>query len=211
MSTVNIFYSYLMYLIHPFKTHDFLRGKDSGEDLGLMRLSLYESLGTSWVFIVFNGLIRILLINFVLILFYQFTSANDGLLSQLVQSENTTGFYFLILSTILDVIFYPVLTLIVVHFWEFIMRGYARVLGQEGDIETQARDVLTVSLSSNILMVIPIIGDLAQKIVSIFLIFVGLKKQFGMSGSLIICILMTPFVMLMGFFSLIMLFIIVSL
>lgn len=208
-ATYDILYSYLMYLIHPFKSHEVLNGSNRDDDLGISKISLYEALGTSWIFVVFNGLLRILMINFVIWIFYRFTANEDGLLFQLVQSENTTGFYFLILSTILDIIFYPLLTLILVHFWEFIVRIYARLLGFEGDVGQKARDVLTVSLSSNVLMVIPIIGDFAQKLVAIFLMFVGLRKQFGMSMSIGVCILLTPFVMMLGLFSLLMLFFLV--
>lgn len=205
MAFLDLLYSYITYLIHPFKSHKFLMGESVELKGNVKKLSLYEAIGASWIFIVINGFFRILLINFTLIMFFEFTELGDGLIGQLIHNKNYSGFYFLILSTVLDVVFFPVLTLIIVHFWEFIIKVYGRFLGIESDLDQKARDILTVSLSSNIFMVIPIFGDFCQKLASIFLMFTGIRQQFGTTTALSLCILMTPFLMFTAFFSVLLL------
>ena len=205
MQIVDYFQTYFYYLIHPFKTHDAFMGKSTGLSYTPMKLSVYESLGASWMFVVVNGIIRIFLVNFVLYAFLKVSGTELGLLSSLTNEDGMLGFYFLILSTILDVIFYPLFTLFLIQFWEFVIRLFARFLGEQENIDDKARSIMTVALSSHIFSVVPILGSMAQKFAAVVLMYAGLRKQLNASAALSVCIMMFPVLLMFAFFSLIML------
>lgn len=205
MQITNHFQSYFHYLIHPFKTHDAFMGKETDLSFTPKKLSVYESLGASWTFIVLNGIIRIFLVNLVLLAFLKVSDSEFGFFSSVISEDGLLGFYFLILSTILDVIFYPLFTLFLIQFWEFVIRLFAKFLGHTENIEEKARCIMTVALSSHVFSVVPILGNMAQKFAALVLMYAGLRKQLNASAMLSVCIMMFPVLMMLGFLSLIML------
>lgn len=205
MQVLDYFQSYIHYLIHPFKTHDAFMGRPTDLTYTPKKLSVYESLGASWMFVVINGIIRIFLVNFVLYAFIKLTDNEFDLLSSITNEDGMLGFYFLILSTILDVIFYPLFTLFLIQFWEFVIRLFAKFLGHQENIEDKARSIMTVALSSHIFSVVPILGSMAQKLASLVLMYAGLRRQLNASPALSVCIMMFPIFMMLAFFSVIML------
>lgn len=211
MQLQDYFQSYFHYLIHPFKTHDALMGKETDLTYIPKKLSVYESLGASWIFVVMNGIIRILLVNFVLYAFLTISNTDLSFFSIIAKEESLLGFYFLILSTILDVIFYPLFMLFLIQFWEFVIRLFARLLGHQENLEDKARSIMTVALSSHIFSVVPILGNMAQKFAALILMYAGLRKQLNASAALSVCIMMFPLFLMLAFFSLIMLVMVLKL
>lgn len=205
MKIIEYFQTYVHYLIHPFKTHDAFMGKTTDLSFVPKKLSVYESLGASWIFVVINGIFRIFLVNFVLYAFLSIADSEIGFLSSITNEDSLLGFYFLILSTILDVIFYPLFTLFLIQFWEFVIKLFAKFLGHQDNIEDKAKSIMTVALSSHIFSVIPVLGSMAQKLSALVLMYAGLRKQLNASAPLSVCIMMFPVLMMLGFFSLIML------
>jgi hypothetical protein len=210
MSLIEFFQTYIHYLIHPFKSHDALMGYTTDLSFTPKKISVYEALGASWVFIVVNGIVRIFLINFVLLAFLKLMQNEMGILTQVVDSDGLLGFYFLILSTILDVIFYPLFMLFLIQFWEFVIKIFARLLGHQENIEDKARSIMTVALSSHVFSIVPVFGNMAQKISAVILMYAGLRKQLNASPMLACCILAVPIFLFLCFFSLIMLIVILK-
>jgi hypothetical protein len=211
MQLIDYFQSYIHYLIHPFKTHEAFMGKQTDLSFTPKKMSLYESLGASWVFIVFNGIVRILLVNFVLFAFLKISDSGAGIFSTLSNEDGFLGFYFLILSTILDVIFYPLFTLFIVQFWEFVIKIFGKALGEQENLDEKARDIMTVALSSHIFVIVPVLGSMAQKFAALILMYAGLRKQLNASAGLSVCIMLVPVLMMLMLFSLIMLIVVLRL
>jgi hypothetical protein len=199
MESTGYLSTYTQYLIHPFRSHELLLE----ENESIKNISLSESIGLSWIFVVLNGVVRILLINFVLILFMNLFS-DESTLSRVFESDDGfIGFYFLIFSTILDVIFYPLFMLFFVQFWSFILRIFGSLLNIE-DTDERVEKIMVVTMSSQILSVIPIFGGIAQKFAALILMFAGIKKQLEASTLLTLCILSFPLLLMLGIFSLVM-------
>ena len=198
--------SFFFYLAHPFRTHRAL--KESPQDVasgkaGFKLLGLYESLGAAWIFVVFSGMLRIIIVNILVSMFMQVMDPNTGLISQIYSGDKYTGFYFLILSTILDVIFFPLITLFIIQFWEFVIKSYAKLAGVQIQVDQKVRSIVSISLSSHIFLLAPIIGEMAQKVASFVQMYAGIREQFGFSRSLTLCVLATPLVIGLFFLSLI--------
>ncbi len=198
--------TYFHYLVHPFYTHELLIDGDSD----LRRLSVGESLGLSWIFVVINGLMRIILINFVVMIYLNLYYDASSIFNIFDNSDRFLGFYFIILSTILDVIFYPLFMLFFIQFWEFVLRIFAGALKVENASE-KAAEIMSVAMSSHILTVVPIFGGVAQKFASFVLMFAGIKRQLDTSTPMALCILAFPLFVVLGISCLIMLTYVLSL
>lgn len=191
--------TYCTYLIHPFKSHDALVKED--QEYIKRELSLYESLGLSWLFIILSAFFRLILISFFITLFLEMTSEVNEMVESLYSGDRYIGFYFIILSTILDVVFFPLVTLFVIQFWDLIIKFFAQICNIEGDIDKKSKNILTVALSSNLFSIVPIVGSVFQRLSQLIQMYAGLRKQLNFSAGASICVLLTPYVFIAGFIS----------
>jgi hypothetical protein len=113
-------------------------------------------------------------------------------LRDLMESTGFSTYYFLLFSAAVDIIFFPITSLVVTQFWSWVIRTYARWLNPELPAEEIADQITTHALSSNIFNLVPFIGDLIQMVGYYFLLYAGLRSNLGSSRSLAWVILMTP-------------------
>ncbi len=100
-------------------------------------------------------------------------------------------------------IFYPLLTLLIIQFWEVTIKIFGRLLQNEDaeTIDQKAKTIMSVSLSSHILLIVPILGGMAQNFASLVLLYAGLRKQLKASPVLCACIMITPLLFAFFMFS----------
>lgn len=187
MSLVEKIQYYFNSLVSPYRYHT-----ERGEDF----LSISESVLLSWVFAIINGIFRILLINLVLLTLSSYAIGPEAT-GDFLDKDANLGYYFLILSSVLDIIFFPLFTLFVIQFWTFLIRSFAKFLKIEGDIDLKVEKVVVGSLSSNIFMAIPIFGSIIQKFSSVVLLFIGMRAELQFSAAVSICVLLTPVFLIM--------------
>ena len=209
MGVINIFMTYFHYLIHPFKTHEMILHPERYPNESILRLSAYESLTTSWVFVIINSILRVIVLNFVLISLYDFIESSQLSLVSLVDLQEFPGLFFLVLSSILDVIFYPLFGIVIIHFWELIIRFYGKLIGVTGDLTQKAQDIMAVQMSSKVLTLIPFLGGAFESIASMILMYAGIRKQLHTSVALSICILLTPALLMLMLSTILLVFIVV--
>lgn len=186
--------TYFMVLVHPFRIHQQFRYQlalpgHQGEIYG--PLSLAESLGISWIFAVIRGLARIIVLNFFLQSFLSLQSEEFPFLQEFIQSSGFSSYYFL-LSAALDIIFFPISTIVLTEVWAWIIRKYAQWLNPDLPHDEIADQVTTHALSSHVFSIIPFLGDFIQTIIYYFLLYAGLRTNLGASKSLAWVILLTP-------------------
>ncbi|MFT6630265.1 MAG: hypothetical protein ACJAS4_000201 [Bacteriovoracaceae bacterium] len=205
MKIIDVFTTYIHYLIHPFKTHEAFINPDRVEGFVPQRLSPYESLTTSWVFVILNGIFRIVTLNFVILLMLDLISDTGFDYSSFLNIEEFPSLYFVVLSSVLDIIFYPLFGIFMIQFWEFIIKLFANLLNVSGDVSEKSQDIISVYFSSSILKIIPIFGAPMQSLASMILMYAGLRKQLNASPILSVCIILTPLVIMLGLASVIIL------
>lgn len=194
-SLTDILDTYFVTLIHPFKIHQEFRHQvkvDGYEGQPYQPLTLAESLGISWVFAILRGLGKIILINFVLNAFMSMQSESFPFLQDLMRESSVSTYYFLVFSAALDIIFFPIGTIVFTEVWSWVIRTYARWLNPDLPAEDIADQVTTHALSSNVFAMIPLLGDLIQPLLYYFLLYAGLRSNLGASKSLATVILLTP-------------------
>lgn len=190
-----LFETYLMVLVHPFRIHQQYRHHVPlpHQDGHLFEpLSLSESIGISWIFAVIRGLFKIVIINFLLQLFVAMQSADSGVLQDLVQSSGFSTYYFLLFSAALDIIFFPIGAILITQLWTWVIRTYAKWLNPELPGEEIADQITVSALSSNLFNIVPFIGEVIQFFLYLFLLYAGLRANLGTSRSLAMVILLTP-------------------
>ncbi len=187
--------TYLMVLVHPFRIHQQFRFHiplPHQESYTYQPLSLAESISLSWIFSVIRGLGKILILNYFLHTFWQFQSDEFPIIQELIEGPGLSAYYFLVFSSALDIVFFPILAFVSSELWAWIIRQYANWLNPTLPKEEIADQITTHALSSNLFSMIPVLGDIVQNVLYYFLIYAGLRTNLGASRSLAFVILFTP-------------------
>lgn len=188
-----------MVLVHPFRIHHQFRHQlalpNQGE-MSLEPLILSEAISISWIFAIFRGLFKLVILNFFLQSFLSMQSESFPLLQEIVVSSGISTYYFLLFSAALDIIFFPITALVMTQIWGVVIRRFSKWLNPNLPHEEIADQITTHALSSNLFQIIPILGDIIQPILYYFLLYAGLRNNLGASRSLSMVILATPTVLL---------------
>lgn len=184
---IGLLETYFMVLVHPFRIHQQFR-----HQLPLPHhhghvyepLTLAESLGISWIFAIVRGLARIIMLNFFLQTFISMQSDKFPFLQDLLISSGASSYYFFLFSAALDIIFFPIGTIVVTEVWAWIIRKYSELLNPDLPHDEIADQITTHALSSNLFSIIPFIGDFIQFALYYFLLYAGLRSNLGASRSL---------------------------
>jgi len=207
--TCDAFYSYFMMLIHPFKTHEMLRQQRmairehstvipfsvADEKYNLIQLKREEVICFSWIMEIISAIYTIMSINLGISALHFIntgSSFNSWLAFQLYYSGQITN----IAITLLFVVLFPVTAWIYIKVWEMIVVFFMKLFEYDELDELGAIDVVTSTLSSNILLLIPLFGSVLAKLYQILLFFAGLKSNLGMNTQQSILVLMAPIFLL---------------
>lgn len=185
----------MLVLVHPFRIHQQFRFQlplpgHKGEIS--KPLTLAESIGISWVFAIIKGLTKIVILNFFLQSFLNMQSENFPFLQELLKNSGSSTYYFLLFSAALDIIFFPISTIVMTEVWSWFIKKYAKLLNPELPAEDIADQITTHALSSNLFIIIPFIGDFIQGGLYYFLLYAGLRSNLGAGRSLAWVIILTP-------------------
>lgn len=165
-------------------------------------LSLPEALMFSWVFAVLKGLMRIVLINILIQSFISFQSENFPFFEMIAQEAGLTTYYFLLFSAILDIVFFPILTMVTTEFWNWVIRSFAKLMKFEGDADEVAHQITITALSSYVFFLVPLIGEVIQAFMYYLMLYAGLRENLRASHSLALVILVAPVILLVMVLSL---------
>src|SRR3989339_98351 len=207
--TCDAFYSYFMMLIHPFKTHEMLRQQrmairerstvvpisTSDEKYNLIQLKREEVICFSWIMEIISAIYTIMSINLgisALNFINTGSSFNSWIAFQLYYSGQITN----IAITLLLVVLFPITAWIYIKVWEMIVVFFMKLFEYDELDELGAIDVVTSTMSSNILLLIPLFGSVLAKLYQILLFFAGLKSNLGMNTQQSILVLMAPIFLL---------------
>jgi len=143
--------TYLLVLVHPFRIHQQFRynvALPHHDGQFYKPLTLAESIGISWVFAIIRGLGKIIILNFFLQTFLSMQSENFPFLQEFLQSSSSSTYYFLLFSAALDIIFFPIATIVLTEVWAWLIKKYAEWLNPELPAEEIADQITTHALSS---------------------------------------------------------------
>lgn len=194
--------SYLYALIHPFKYQESIRNNipivsSYGGDIE--PIDIDEALAISWAAKIIRGLVQIIFIFFFASTIYTISFEDSEFAQQFIPTGKVDGYVFILMALALDVIFFPVFAMIYIELWKFMIKIYARILSIEEDEDQVADQIMTASLSSHVFDIIPFVGEFAQKVSNMLIIYAGLRRNLKASKALSFIILFTPFCLFFGF------------
>ncbi|MBY0515796.1 MAG: hypothetical protein K2P81_02730 [Bacteriovoracaceae bacterium] len=194
------FHTFILCLLRPRVMLDWMRyGISPEQNSDLPRPELTSQIALSWSLAAVQAIARLMIANLIVQLFIHFQNNNDYFFGLIETEDGLLPYYIMLFSTTLDLIFFPILTLVATEFWNLVLRLYASLLDVEEDTDDVARDITTVALSSNFFLVLPVIGVVFRQISWLYLLYVGCRHRMGASRALSVVILVTPtVVMLMG-------------
>jgi hypothetical protein len=196
-----IFDSYLTVFMHPFKIYDFfsegipLQGRELSP---IKRLTLTETITVSWLITILRSLFDLMILNFVLSAVSEYFTDNDNFFTLLGLTSSFAGYYFFLIKLVIETLTFPLFAFGWVVFWEFFIKHIGLFLGDE-EAEQKAHLIVTNSLTTHFIKIIPIFGDIAQGLLSTIHIFAGMKKSFGLDSKSALLALSLPW-LLFSFF-----------
>jgi hypothetical protein len=196
-----IFDSYLTIFMHPFKIYDYfaegipLQGRELSP---IKRLSLTETLSVSWFITIIRSLLDLLILNFALSAVAEYFTDNDNFFTLLGLTSSFAGYYFFLIKLVVETLTFPLITFAWAVFWEFLIKHIGLFLGDE-EAEQKAHLIVTNSLTTNFIKIVPIFGDIAQGLLSTVHIFAGMKKSFGLDSKSALLAISLPW-LLFSFF-----------
>lgn len=194
-SLKDILETYFTVLIHPFKVHSQFRFQmPSTSEFSLKPLSLTEAIGVSWIFSILRGFLKILILNFLIISVGKNFSGIE--LGGLFSNSMLSGYTFFIISSALDILFFPIAALVINSYWSWVIRVFIKWLNPELDRDKISEEITTHALSSHVIGIIPFVGEFFQFIYYYFLLFAGLRANLGASRSFSTVVLVSPLLLL---------------
>jgi len=191
-----IFYSYISYFLHPFKVNTYFQKRRTDYygrgvpflvdatipmETDLLELDLSENLVVSWILFIIHSFYSILFIN---VSYFLAASFDIG---EFLNPK------ILIYTTLIQVIFFPLVFYAYAKLWSLIVEFFGRLFYEgEDDISEMANQVVGVSLTSHIFLVIPVIGAAIRHIAFLIFLFAGLRNNLGFSTVKSFMVILSP-------------------
>ena len=188
------FSHYFTVFLHPVKSHEFFRKRRRGENLqeeGDLRVpSFIEILCISWVFVIAGAFYSVFSMDFFSSLFVPegFSKISGMLFEKLTRR---IGLFFVLI----EVILFPLFMFLYVKIWEIIIGLFSNLYSLQDEEKKGISEVVYLSASTNIFLLIPILGHHLRFFVGLFYIFVGLKKNLNFSVFRSIVITVSPLIL----------------
>ncbi len=212
----DIWYSYFAYLRHPFRLAkvfstlgDRLDDSFMWEGRALRRLTLAESIACSWPFAILQAFYSLVALRLGVAFVSRLQEQYDRtLLSDYVSLENFHLQKYSLLMTIAGAILFPLGAWIIVKFWKVVTTMLITLFNTslESDYPNERIErALAFTLSSHILLVVPILGAVLKKIAFLILFFAALREELGFSTIQSMMVIIFPLILigsLIGFLGL---------
>lgn len=177
--------------------------RDFSKDRSGRKNSYFELMGISWALHILYAFYSIFALYLGVKSFEYFSSSSD--LSYLVlESINFKMQKLSLFSTLFGVILYPFIFQFGYKFWKAIFKFYVNLFdSREKQVDEWDDDILSSAFSSNLFLLLPIVGNILSNIALAFFLFQGLKRNYKFTSLQASLVLITPLflVFLFGIFS----------
>ncbi len=163
------------------------------------KLSYLELMGISWALHMLYAFYSVFAL-FLGVKSYEYLSSSKDF-SHLMLESFTFKFQKLsLLTTLFAVIVYPFIFQFAYKFWKGSFKFYANIFDYEDEqFDEKAGDILTTAFSSNLFLVLPIVGNILSNIALAYFLFSGLKKKYEFTSLQASLVLITPLFILFLF------------
>lgn len=173
--------------------------KHSSESSSERNISYIELLGISWALHIVYAFYSVFALYLGVRSYDYFSNSKD--FSHLVLDTFSFGFHKLnVISVLFGVVIYPFLFQLVYKFWTVTFKFYAQMFDcEDSQLIEKSDEILANAFSANLLLVMPIVGNILSNIAFVYFIFKGLKQKLDFSSLQASLVLVTPLFLLFLF------------
>lgn len=181
LETLNL---YLKTFVHPWD-----------ETPNARKISYIEVLGISWalhfvytfysVFAVFLGVKS-----------YEYFAQSEDFTHLILNSFSFSFQKISLFVQLATAIMYPLFFHFTYKFWIFLLNFYANVFETAEDDKESSTDIINAMYTSNIFLILPIVGSLMSFFAQIYLLYRGVVKKLYFTKTQAFLVLLTPFFLL---------------
>lgn len=156
------------------------------------RISYFELMGISWSLHMLYAFYSLFAL-YLGVKSYDYFSNSQDFAHLILESFSFKMQKFSLFSTLFGVILYPFIFQFAHKFWLGMFKFYANIFdNKQENLEERGREILSSAFSSNLFLILPIIGNLLSNIAWHFFIFQGLKKKYEFTSLQATLVLITP-------------------
>ena len=164
------------------------------------KLSYFELMGISWSLHIVYASYSVFAL-YLGVKSYNFFSNSKDFTHLALESFSFKFQKIALLTTLFGVVFYPFIFQFAYKFWKGSFKFFANIFDNESEgLAEKADDILTTAFSSNLFLILPIIGNILSNIALAFFLFNGLKKKYEFTSLQASLVLITPLFLLFLFF-----------
>ncbi len=217
---IELFYKYVITFLHPFKNQEEKRllrtkaaslagvqtlrlaGEQTLEQLPTSSeleehtsMRFIDIMGVSWFFVAIEGFYAILALHLGQLFFQSWSEPNDLALLLPVDTSMYTH-RVLLTGALAKVTFFPVVFWIYAKFWKTLIRFFAGLFQIEGNLSKISDQVVNQSMTSHLMLGIPIFGKMLRHLAGLLHLFAGLRNNMQMSVLQSVVIILSPAVIM---------------
>lgn len=212
--------NYVLAFLHPFKNQEELRQlRTNGTELAGARslrlagellvdevptnfeieetvtLKFDEILGVSWFFAAIEGFYAILALHLGQVFFQSWSAPND--LALLLPVDTTLYTQRVLLTAALaKVTFFPIIFWFYAKFWKVLIKFFAGLFQIEGNLNKISDQIVNQSMTSHLMLAIPIFGKMLRHLAGLLHLFAGLRNNMQMTVLQSVVIILSPAVIM---------------
>lgn len=170
--------------------------KNPASSTGERKISYLELMGISWSLHLLYGFYSVFSL-YLGIQSYNYFSHSKNLTGIVIQLLNFKVQQISLFTTLFSVVLYPFLFQFGYRFWNAIFKFYGNLFEVNDDcMDEKNEEILSSAFSSNIFLILPIVGNILSNIALFFLIFKGLKNKYEFTSLQAALVLLTPLFLL---------------
>jgi hypothetical protein len=167
---------------HPYREHE---GSER-------KISYFELMGISWGLHMLYAFYSIFSL-FLGVKSYEYFSSSKDFTHLALETFNFTMQKISLFSILFGVVFYPFIFQFAYRFWKIIFKFYVNLFDCDDDFTDEKSDeILSSAFSSNLFLILPILGNILSNIALAFFVFQGLKRKYEFTSLQATLVLTTP-------------------
>ena len=168
------------------------------DDFRERKISYLEVLGISWALHLIYTFYSVFAI-FLGVKSYEYFKSSEDFTHLILNSFSFSLQKFSLIIQLTTVILYPITYYFTYKFWLFLLKFFAEIYNLQEETNENAQVIVNKMYTSNIFLVLPIVGAMLSFLAQIYLLYTGVVKKLHFSKTQALLVLMTPMFILFMF------------
>lgn len=166
--------------------------KDFAKNRGERSITYVELMGISWALHMLYAFYSIFAL-YLGVKSYDYFSSSKDFSHFVLESFSFKLQKMSLISTLFGVVFYPFIFQFAYKFWQALFRFYSKLFESDSiALEEEGEEILSSAFSSNLFLMIPIIGNVLSNIAFYFFLYQGLRRKYEFTSLQASLVLITP-------------------